>query len=285
MLVSRRIFLALGAVWLSLSVLEVSPALAGPTVTVRVEGESSTLLPLTSVKLESPEPVSGCPASSATAAINLAVNGDWDHGDEDGSKGDFTETILGETHIFEDNGTTWDVWVNDRWGGGICEDLLNEGEEVLLVADHLGANFAPERLPLVLSGAPTTVDAGTSFTVDVNKIFLAHGGEKVGEGEPKPEEGVTVSGGGASATTGADGAATLTLTNTGPVTLRATKAGDAPSASIVVCVHNGNDGTCGTTAPTTSSASTSTSGATTPATGVAGFAKSAPYTGPYALVA
>src|SRR6201987_1698984 len=88
-----------------------SSAYAGPVVKVRVEGESATLLPLTSVTLENPEPVSGCPADSANAAINLAVRGNWDHGEELGSKGDFTETILGETHDFSHESDTWAIWI------------------------------------------------------------------------------------------------------------------------------------------------------------------------------
>jgi hypothetical protein len=248
-----------------LAVVGVAPALAGPTVTVRIEGESATLLPLTSVTLSAPEPVSGCPANSANAAINLAVEsvkGSWDHGDEEGSKGDFTETILGETHIFEQNETTWDVWIDDKWGGGICEDLLSEGDEVLMVADYDPKPYAPTRLPLIVSGAPTTVQARTQFTVQVDKIHTrADTYPEVGEGTPEPEAGVTVSGGGASGITGSNGIATLTLTSTGSVTLLATKSGDVPSASFTVCVHNGNDGNCGT--PATGSG-TSTGSGTTP---------------------
>src|SRR5271166_4743190 len=68
MLVFRRISLALVAFCLSLSLLAsaaAATALAGPTVTVRVEGESSTLLPATTITLGSAEPFSGCPADSA----------------------------------------------------------------------------------------------------------------------------------------------------------------------------------------------------------------------------
>ena len=116
--------------------LKAPEAFGSLTVSVRVEGESSTLRPLRSVTPEAPEPVSGCPVNSATTAINLAVEGTWDHGGAKGSKGDFTETILGETHNFTHESDTWAVWIDDKWAGGICEDLLAEGDEVLLVADH-----------------------------------------------------------------------------------------------------------------------------------------------------
>jgi len=155
-------------------------ALAASTVTVRIVGESSTLLRSTSVTLEKPDPAAKCPLESANTAIDTAVEsvgGSWDHGDAEGSTGDFTQTILGETHLFEDNETTWDVWINDKWAGGICEDLLGEGDEVLVAADFdPKPTYAPTRFPLLLSHVPIEVAAGTSFTVDVAKIHTRPGG-------------------------------------------------------------------------------------------------------------
>jgi hypothetical protein len=267
---------ALVGVLAAVSLLSAAPALASPTVTVRVEGESATLAP-TKVTLSAPEPVSGCPANSVAAAINLAVDGNWDHGEANGGAGDFTETILGETHEFTNNSDTWAEWVNYKWGGGICTDLLSEGDEVLMVADHEPEPFfAPTVLPLVVSEAPSTVQAGTPFVVKVSAIHTPPGEfAEAGEGTPLPAEGVTVSGGGASATSGPGGLATLTLTQTGEVTLRAVKTGDAPSAPFALCVHAGNDGNCGTSASTT--------GTSSPSPTVASV--SPPYKGPYALVA
>jgi hypothetical protein len=272
MLVTRRTFLTLGALLpslLALVAINASAALAGPTVTVRIEGESSTLLPKTSVTLNAPEPVSGCASNSVAAAINLAVGGNWDHSN-------FTHTLLGETHAFTKESDTWAEWVNYKWGGGICSDLLSEGDEVVMVADHEPEPFySPTVLPLVVSEVPTSVQAGTPFTVKVSAIHTpAEAFVETGNGEAQPATGVTVSGGGASATSAAGGIATLTLSTPGNVTLRATNTGDAPSAGFVVCVHNGNDGNCGTTSP---------SGTTTPTTG-GGTPTPAPYKGPFALV-
>ncbi len=258
MSISRRMSLAfLGALAvgvLALALLDAAAALAGPTVTVRVEGESATLLPLTAVTLGQLDPYAlGCPSNSANDAINLAVEsvgGTWDHG---GGSGDFLQSILGETHIFVPGSaeTTWAVWIDDKWGGGICEDLLAEGDEVLLIADYEPEPpGAPTRLPLVVTGVPPSVQAGTPFTVDVEKVNTRPGTYALeGEGTPEPESGVTVSGGGTSAVSSEGGVATLTLASVGDVTLHATKDGDAPSAPVVVCVHNGNDGNCGTPAP------------------------------------
>jgi hypothetical protein len=254
-------------------------ALAAATVTVRVEGESATLLPRTAVTLGAPEPVSGCPANSVAAAINLAVNGNWDHGEANKGGGDFTQTILGETHAFTHEADTWAEWVNYKWGGGICTDLLSDGGEVVMVADHEPEPFfAPTVLPLVVSEAPASAQLGAPFTVKVEAIHTPEGAfAEAGQGTPKPASGVTVSGAGASSVTDAGGIATLTLPSAGSATLRATKPGLAPSAQFEICVHNGNDGNCGTPAPAGASTQTPV--------GKGQTVHPTPYKGPYAVVA
>jgi hypothetical protein len=274
--IGRRRAILLGSICILLGLaLGAVSTSAAPTVTVRVEGESATLLPATPVTLSQPEPVSGCAADSAAAAINLAVGGNWDHGEANHGAGDFTETLLGETHAFLHESDTWTEWVNYKLGGGICTDLLSEGEEVLMVADHTPEpTYAPTVLPLVVGSAPRVAAAGVPFQVQVNAVRIPAGTEAApGAGEQVPAEGATVSGAGTSAQTGAGGVASISLAGAGTYTLRATKAGDAPSATFTVCVHSGNDGTCGTPAPS----------------GGAPLAPSPPvldpYTGPFALVA
>jgi hypothetical protein len=233
-----------------------------------VEGEGVTLLPLTTVMLSEPEPVSHCPANSAAAAINLAVGGNWDHGEAFGG-GDFTETILGDHLEFEPESKTWAEWIDDKWGGGICTDLLSEGDEVLMIADREPPPFAPTVLPLVVSEVPPDVQAGKPFAVKVSAIHTPPGTfAEHGQGTPEAAGGVTVSGGGGSAVSAANGIATLTLASAGTATLRATEAGFAPSAPFSICVHNGEDGNCGTSSAPVGPA---------PVT--------APYRGPFALVA
>src|SRR2546421_7691150 len=263
MSISRRLTVALGAACLLLvlacSALVPRARAVGPvTVTVRIEGEVSTLPP-TTVTSSTPEPVSGCPANSVAAAINLAVNGNWDHGEANSGGGNFTQTILGETHAFTVNSDTWAEWVNYKWGGGICSDLLSTGDEVLMVADHEPEPFfAPTVLPLVVTEAPTTINVGIPFTVRVSAIHTPAGSfAEPGQGTPQPAGGVTVSGGGVTAVTNENGIAMLTLTSAGRATLRAAKAGDAPSSPFTVCAHAGNDGNCGTQGPAGTSGSSS----------------------------
>jgi hypothetical protein len=242
-------------------------AFAGPTVTVRVEGEGSTLLPATTVTLGTPDPLNNCPADSAAAALNLATGGNWDHKP-------FVETILGETHAFA-HSDTWAEWVDYKWGGGLCNDILQEGDELLIVADiEPPPTYAATVLPLVVSEVPAVVQAGTPFSVKASLVHLPTGEVPSGSGMPEPAEGITVSAGEAHATTGPGGVATLTLGSVGSVSLRATKSGDAPSRTFAICVHNGNDGNCGTVAP---GAATLPFRASAPAP--------VPYKGPFALVA
>jgi hypothetical protein len=250
------------------AVLLPAAAVAAPTVKVRVEAEGETLLPQTTVTLSAPEPVSGCAANTVAAAINLAVAGNWDHG-----VGGFTETILGRTLSFENESSTWAEWVNDKWGGGICNDTLSEGDEVLMIADHEPPPYGPTVLPLELSEVPASVTVGAPFTVKVQGVHTPAGTfAEPGQGTPEPAEGVTVAGGGASATSGSGGTATLTLPAAGTFALRASGHGFAASAPVSVCAHLPGDGGCGLSATSA---------------GVAGFTTGAPapYKGTFALVA
>jgi hypothetical protein len=208
-----------------------APALAAPTVRVRVEGANATLLERTSVDL-GPAAVNGCPGNSASAAIEAATHGNWD-------RQAFTQTILGETHDFS-NSDYWAEWLSRgagyKVGNGICGDLLGEGDEVLMIADRSGPppDYPPSVIPLDLEGAPATALTGTSVTVTVVEYRAATLSE--GAGTRTPVAGATVSGGTAPVTTDADGKATVTLPGPGTATLKATKAPDAPSAGEIVAV-------------------------------------------------
>ncbi len=208
------------------------PALAGPTVTVRVEGQSSTLLERTRVTLpDTPPPVAACDRHTAAAAIEEATRGDWD-------RQAFTSTILRETHTFADS-DYWAEWL-DRGAGyvrgsGICTDVLAEGDEVLMLVDRSPApTFAPTVFPLDLEGVPGAVRRGDPVTVTVFESFSATGAP--GEGERRLVSAATVSGGGATASTGPDGRATLSFDRAGQAVLKATKPGAAPSAGELLGV-------------------------------------------------
>ncbi|HVS28120.1 MAG TPA: hypothetical protein VHE14_01095 [Solirubrobacteraceae bacterium] len=238
----HRFLVPIGTVLL-LSALVATSARAGAPalVNVRVEGASSTLLPLTAVMTTTvPPPVTGGPATgtSAAGAIDLATNGNWD-------RNCFTSTILGETHTYTMQ-DYWAFWLG-RGGGytysqtGICQTELQPLDEVLMAVDYNGG--PPTRFPLQLAGVPASVQQGTPFTVSVTE-YRSDGTTTTAA----PAAGATVAGGGGSATTGTNGQATLALSATGTVGLSATAPSRVPAVPAAVCVHNGNDGNCGTSA-------------------------------------
>jgi hypothetical protein len=264
---SRRL-LGLSVMALAIAVPPVTPAFAGPTVTVRVEGQRATLLAPTRVTLGDTPVVladATCPANSAAAALDRATGGNWD-------RAQFTSTILGESHTFTAS-DYWAEWVNNRFGGGICSDLLNEGDELLMLVDVSDAAFSPTVFPLVVGGVPAAAAPGTPFTVTVTQFRTAG---TPGTSTPEPAAGVSVTAGGATATTGPDGRATLTVSSAGATTLRAVRGG-ARSVIVPLCLTDGADGACGTTATVPGGAATGAqtgaqAGAPSTATGAQGVA-------------
>jgi hypothetical protein len=211
-----------------------APALAGPTVTVRVEGETSTLLERTRVTLPDTEATtSPCPRWTAGAALDHATAGAW-------NRESFASTILGESHTFS-RSDYWAEWV-DRGagyvrGGGLCTDVMSDGDELLMLVDVPPyAEGSTTELPLDLEGLPPAVQTGQPVTVTVvgYKTTTQYGDP--GDGVRTPIAGATVSGGGATAVTGADGRATLTFMVAGNAVVKASKAGSVISAGEPVVV-------------------------------------------------
>ena len=209
---------------------------AGPAdVTVRVEGSGDTLLPRTAVHTTTTPVVKdgnnahSCTGTSVAGALEVATNGNWSGSWFDGF-GYSVEVILGESHVFG-SGHYWGEFVNGAFGGGACPDELAQGDEVL---------FAPEPEsgtgdnPMYLQ-APATAQKGAPFNVTVT--------EKQPDASVHPVQGAAVGG----ATTDANGVAAVTLDAT--TGLRATHPGDIRTATETVCVHDGDDGSCGTTKP------------------------------------
>ncbi len=223
---------AAGLAGLVLTLLLAAPAVAGPTVTVRVEGARGTLLERTRVTLpDTPPPVNACGAQTAAAAIDVATAGNWD-------RQMFTETILGEKHAFEAS-DYWAEWLDRgsgiKRGAGICTDVLNEGDEVVMLVDvSPPPNYAPSVFPLDLEGVPAQARVGDAITVTVVEYRSTSGA--TGEGERTPVAGATVRAGAATATSGPDGRATLVLGERGALTVKATRDGNAASGAESVTV-------------------------------------------------
>jgi hypothetical protein len=273
MLVSRRAPLAFVAVCLWLSVSASAALATGPaTVTVRVEGQNETLLSSTQVTttteavVKDGKPEDSCPGTSALGALQLATGGNWS-GPWDASFNQYEiYSIEGENHPFG-GGAFWDLWVNHIASEvGACEAALESGEEVLFFPCSETATECPSPLGI---DAPTTADVGEAVSVTVNKYSAT--------GAASAVAGAAVTGGGAGATTDSSGHATLVFSQPGEITVGAT-APETVRIEANICVHNGNDGTCGT--------HTSTGSSSSPASSPNPSAPpiSAPYKGPYALV-
>jgi hypothetical protein len=247
-------------------------ALAAPvTVKLRVEGPTETLFEgeiatqgetFETLSSKGPHPcdysengfggreanggsASGTPTTAlrdAARANGLAFNAEWfgSGAKENENPGDFLVTQVGS----DENETSppYDSWgyaVNDTTAPvGGCQIALAPGSEVLWAYNYFNLHHL-----LSLTG-PASVDAGTPFSVHVvdGQTGQPIAGAAIGEvfaGVTTPIP--------ASPTTDANGNATIALAHTGTVTLKATQAESVRSGGLVVCVHNGNDGTCGTT--------------------------------------
>jgi hypothetical protein len=280
MLTSRRIYLTFLVASISLCLLVPAALADAPaTVTVRVEGLNETLLPATQVTttttpvVKDGKPEDSCSGTSALGALQLATGGSWSGPWEYGQY--FINTIDGETHLYEPGKRSyyWSFWVNDRFQQvGACEAQLERGSRVL---------FFPECDEECPSGpTPTPLEIEAPSVASVGEPVDAIVKQYNANAEPSPAAGAEIAWPGGSTTVNAQGAAAMTFSAAGLYTLHVTGSASGPPAvrtETTICVHNGNDGNCGTT-----SASTSGSTAPTAAGGVLPFVA---YKGPFALVA
>ena len=237
-----------------------APALAGPTVTVRVEGQDRTLVPRTLVTTtDTPavsEPAPGtrtCSGRSGLGAIHQVTGGtyagDW------GSIGFELKTVMGEFHYDPfpaDPARYWAFWVNyQHMNVGLCDATyaLQEGDDVIILVDCFSGTGACEpAIPLRLANVPPTVAPGQPVTVKVDEFTVVQNPDFTTTTTPKPAAGARVTAGGQTATTATDGTATLSLSSPGLVSIAVEKAGRVRTAGVT-CVTTGSDGNCGTAVP------------------------------------
>lgn len=276
MFVSVRMLKALGAICFALALVASPTFAAGPaTVTVRVEGLTETKLPPTQVAttatpiVKDGNPAHACSGTSAVGALQLATGGNWDGP----WNGEFKQyeifSIEGESHVFESGAPAnffWSFWLNNKEAEvGACEAELQPGDRVLFFPSCFGGACPPSPMPLGIE-VPATANVGERISAAIS--------EYKSNGESSPAASVTVSGGGTSVTTDSAGHATLNFASPGTFMLQATAPGTIRTEQAI-CVHRGNDGTCGTQSPSGSSGTPSSAG---------GTSAGAPYKGPYALV-
>src|SRR3954453_1098932 len=200
-----------------------APASAA-TVTVRVEGDTTTLVPLTSVTTQPGQvvkdgnPAHSCDAEHAIGALERATGGDW-NGTWFNGLGYSVDTVKGESHNGANN-DFFSFWIDGKSASqGVCDQTLADGDELLFYPDCFGAGCqSPSPLDLTV---PATAQKGAPFNV--------HAVTLDGSGGSSPAAGVTVTAGGASATTDSGGDAALTVATTGSIEVRATKQGTVRS--------------------------------------------------------
>ncbi len=227
-------------------------ALAGPTVSVRVEGLADTLVPRTSITTTDAavaadsDPAHSCSGLSGAGALDQATGGAWDGVWYDAYGDYIVDRIKGLGPLGA--GKYWAIYRNGyATPTGACGTALQQGDSLLFAAvDQNDANGV-----LDLRGVPARVAPGTTFEVTVRRFATTY------EPQPpyasmdteEPAQNATVSGGGQTVTTGANGTASLSFAVRGLADVRASKAGEVRSASETVCVTDGADGFCGTTKP------------------------------------
>jgi hypothetical protein len=148
----------------------------------------------------------------------------------------------------------WSFWVNyTHMTVGLCDPgfELQEGDDVIILVDCYSAIDACDPAqPLRLRNVPPTVAPGQTVTVRVDEYGVEDPAAYPTVTKSQPSAGATITYGGATATTAADGTARLTFTEPGPVSLRVEKADRVRTAELT-CVTSGNDGSCGTQLPPT----------------------------------
>jgi len=222
------------------------PSALAAEVTVRVEGNSATLLPRTTVTVPTtavkPDGVNECAGGSAGVALWAATGGNIQASYFNGL-GYFISKVMGEGYDWPDP-RSWEYWRNGASSGtGLCDDPVQQGDEILMLitrCDGYDANYnctSPEILPLKLT-IPTVVTLGQPVAATVQASAKS--------GTLSPVSGAAVSGADASVTTGSDGKAELTFSARGVKTVTTT-AQHRIRDSREVCVTDGADGYCGTT--------------------------------------
>lgn len=258
---ANRVSVTLGTLLLALLAFPLQ-ALANATVTVSVEGRSSTLLAPIQVEVGNGSSESttwngegkmpnSCPNNTAYQAIEKAVKGNWD-------RQLFVETILGETLTWAPKEEYWIFYYDHNYAEyGTCAQVLKTGDTVLMQAGVSGPEseeWVPQSIPLeleVLSPASKKIEEGKKLTVRITswKPSTTIGTEEPkGSGHwvipPSPAShpaGYTIKAGAAEALTNASGEASLTMSTPGTFTVQASMPGSeknwSRSAPVQVCVY------------------------------------------------
>jgi hypothetical protein len=280
---SRHMLSALAGALVS-SLLLVSPAMAGApsTVTVRIQGlGGETLLPQTQVTTNTtPIAIAGggtCEGTSAGGAVYDATSGNWKVKNQpEGVELQGLEGLdLPEFNSKEPSGIYWAFWLEGKYAEqGICSQSVASGQHIVLfpqcyaVSPMCQSATAPNNfLTAVPAGATANVGQQVPVTLGALNTETALPESSLPEGDLLTDGAQTFA-------PAADGVANVSFSAPGLYTLQAHAPNSVASDPLTICVHNGNDGTCGTIL-TSGSGSTTTTTTTTgaPQTAVSDLAK------------
>jgi hypothetical protein len=219
----RRPILALGGAIIALALSTSGAALAagGPTVTVRVEGKTRTLLAPTTVTTHAGFITKGggvCSKTSAAGALNAATHGNWTGKFYSSFKDYLINSILGETQSGKKY--FWGFYKNNRFASlGVCQTTLHQGDQLLLAVVPVSGTEYP-----IAIKAPSSAKVGRKVKATV-VWFNA-------KGKSNPLAGATLSVAGRTGKTNSHGIVWLTPSHAGTFLLRAAHTGYIRAAPV-----------------------------------------------------
>jgi hypothetical protein len=243
-------------------------AAGGPaTVTVRIQGLNETLLPQTEVTTNA-TPIAveklTCEGTTAGGALFDATGGRWVA--KESSLG--VELLGLEGLNFEEfsknPGIFWGFWLNGKAASnGVCGQSIASGDHIVMfpqcyeTGPMCASKTAPDHFLTIAAPEPASANVGQPVQVKLASISTA---SETGTPESTLPEGTLLSAGPLNVVPGAGGVAKIAFSAPGTYLVQAHAPDSVPSDTYSICVHNGNDGTCGTQP---AGSSTSTSGGST----------------------
>jgi hypothetical protein len=210
----RRVFVLCGVTAALVLACTTAALAAGTKVSVRIEGRSRTLLPLTTVQThggsitKAGAPAGACPSTSAAGALDVATHHNWGATFSASFNQLVLTTVRGEKWLFS-SGYYWSIWIDGKYAPtGMCEIKLKRGDHLLFAVD----SAKHHEHPLALQ-APPRATVGQPFTVKVSWL--------TDKGKRKALSGLRIMG----AVTNKQGKATVTATHKGKLRLKASKKG------------------------------------------------------------
>jgi hypothetical protein len=205
-----------------------------PDITVRVEGLTKTLLPPTTVTLQSAAVSKGgaaedCSGLSALGALQAGTHGDWGGSWSKSYKDYFISSILGTSYSATAD-YYWAFWLDNKPAPvGICDVDPAKGSSILFFPEYDGKSKTIVAPAVLGISAPASAVVGKPFSVLVTSYANTNG-------KASPAVGAKLTAGTVSMTAGSGGKAALTITTAGNVEIKAT-APDSLRDETTLCVH------------------------------------------------